>query len=704
LAAKEATNPGLVDLTTPDYAKKCGMCHPGGGPMEKDRDDKFLHEKSLSEIQQALDNGKILGDYVTWSSAEKKFVPFEWKLEVGTNKVNNTMAPACFLCHSKKLTQDWDTAANGTLKFRTAVNGKAVGKPYFAAADVAGGLIANINPDLTLSYDAGTAGSDVIGRATDYHCGHCHGAKGFEDINGDGVNPMDFVLQVKDLKFMHPDFMKEALVWQFTDTSKNYDVHKAAGKECVDCHEPVKHEYIGDGYFPISSTALLPSHDFAKGNAGIAFGVMWNQLGGSLTCEKCHEDAAGFHKAYFGPASEVHIQKVACTTCHIGKKYFYRVKLIDWTLPMFVVTGNATNIQFWGLDKHGYLYGDPVNGKYEDIAWLPERDFETGEVTWKIKPVNAMGVLLFEDNSSGEFKPVLARYLAKVFKLNPSLPTKYIKVEIDPTTGQPKRYEKTTNTGETVKILNMKVVKANSGTTIATDPDLNGGNWILWRAVPNYIDVNLNGQYDEGTDVKITDDTGLAGTPDGDLELNTKEEVEAAITALKKVVASATGKSEEEIEIRLVATTDAFGMSHNIRRKEETLTCNDCHGTGEEVLGGSLFTEQTPLYFTYDEDVVNADYFVKKVDRAPTREEYAEYIKEEMVEAGYGQETAETEETTGTTTTEETTQVTTGEETESTSSSSDSGGCSISPTAGVGGAFSTLLSLAPLALLRRRKK
>jgi len=673
--------------------------------MEKDRDDKFLSEKSLSEIQSAFDSGKVLGDYATFSSQKKKFVPFEWKIEVNGQKVNNTMAPACFYCHSKKLVKDWETAATGTLKFRTFVNGKAVGKNYFAAADVAGGLLLESvdKNSLSLTYsNDGVVDDTVIGKATDYHCGHCHGAKGFEDINGDGINPMDFVLQVKDLKFMQPDFMKEAMVWQFGENSKNYDVHRAAGKGCVDCHQPVNHDYIGSGYFP-NAGVLTPSHDFAKGSCGPAFGVMWNQMAGSLTCTQCHEGAEDFHRAYFGPAAKTHISKIACTTCHIGKKYFYRVKLIDWTLPMLVMVGPANNLQFYGLDKHGYLYGDPVNGKYEDLAWLPERDFTTGKVTWKLKPVNAMGVLLFEDNSSGEFKPVLARYLAKVFRLDPTLPTKYIKVEVDPATGQPKRYTKVTNTGETVSILNMKVVKVTpNGTTIATDPDLNGGGWILWRAVPNYIDVNLNGKYDEGVDVQITDDTGLAGEPDGDLELNRKEEVDAAIETLRKVIADATGKSEEEIQVKLVATTDAFGMSHNIRPADEALSCADCHYSGSATRGeleGPLFTNRTPLYFTYDNDVETAPYFEKTIDRAPTVEDYAEHIKEELVSAGYPPPAEEV--TSNETTSEGTSSTSTGTVTSSTGGGG--GGCSIAPSAGVGGALSALLSLLPLGLLRRKR-
>ena len=609
--------------------------------MEKDREDNFLYEKSLADIQAEIDSGEIPGDYVKWSGKEKKFVPFEWNLEVNGKKIHNTMAPACFYCHSAKALSNIGTAAKGTLMFRMTLTGKLTGKNYFAATDTVGGLLGTVNATGVVNYDSALfdnetgnfVGSNIVGKS-DYACAHCHGVFQFDDFDNDGkVTGLDFVKVAKDPMYAHPDAMKEAMVWQFNATSKNYDVHKLNNVGCADCHAPVNHEYIGSGYYP-GSSVLTPSHDFAKGNAGPAFGVMWTQLAGSASCTNCHSDYKSIHDGVFGPSSvtDVHMEKVACTTCHIGKKYFYRVKFIDWTLPMWVVNGNADNIQFAGLDKHGYLYGDPVNGKYEDIALLPERDFKTGKVVWKYKPVNAMGVLLFEDNSSGEFKPVFARYLAKAFKLDPNLPTKYLIVELDPSTGKPKRVPGAVDpqTGQPIMILNIKGKKGK----IAEDTELQSGNWGLWRAVPNYIDVDLDGKYTEGVDVQIKDDTGLKGTPDGDPEINTKEEVEAAIATLKKIISSATGKSD--VEVKIVATADAFGMSHNIRHKEEALKCADCHGgRGETALTGPLFSQKTPLYFEYDPEVENATYFEKKVDRAPDELTFAEDIKEEMVAAGY---------------------------------------------------------------------
>ncbi|RUM91251.1 MAG: hypothetical protein DSZ26_01040 [Thermovibrio sp.] len=644
MAPVEGTNSGTVDLTTPNYAFKCAMCHPGGGPLERDRNDNFLYEKSKEEIQAIFDSGKIPGDYALWSTKDKKFIPYAWKVDVGNQTINNTMAPACFLCHSKL---DTIRIHKGILNFRISV----AKLHYLAGADTAASGLAQLNMKTkeftyngTLDVDNSTGGiqinHNVIGKSNDQHCSQCHGG-GWDDINEDGkINPMDFVLQTKDPKFVQPDFMKEAKVWffneNFTDENgipKNVEVHQWADyvgannvKGCVDCHQPINHDYIGEGYFP-NTTVLAPSHDFAKGNAGPAHGVMWHQMAGSAKCENCHTDPVSIHESVMGPAAKTHMDKIACTTCHIGKKYFYRVKLIDWTLPLWVVSGNNTSITFNGLDKNGYLYGDPSNGTWPDVAWFPQRDFKTGNVTWKLKSVNAMGVLYFEDDSQGKFRPVFARYLAKAFRLNPNLPTKYIIAQIDPTTGKPVR------TGDKGYIL-MKVKK---NSTVANDTDLQSGNWTLWRALPNYIDVNLNGQYDEVVDVQIKDDTGLyKNAPDGTPEINTKEEVEAAIQTLTKIISKATGKSD--VTVKLAASSDAFAMTHNIRPASEALKCGDCHGRSENVLAGEFLTRTTPIYFTYDSDVLSAPYFDKKVDQNPTELSFAEHVKEELIEMGYGAE------------------------------------------------------------------
>ncbi|MEO2083540.1 MAG: hypothetical protein ABGX12_05915, partial [Desulfurobacteriaceae bacterium] len=267
------------------------------------------------------------------------------------------------------------------------------------------------------------------------------------------------------------------------------------------------------------------------------------------------------------------------------------------------------------LTKNGYVYGDPKNGMWPEAAWFPQRNPETGEVTWKLKSVNAMGVLYFEDNSTGEFKPVLARYLAKAFRVDVSLPTKYIIEKVDEN-GKPVRE------GD----LGHLVLKVKKGVAIKDDEDLLSGNWVVIQAIPNYIDVNLNGKFDEG-DLQITDDTGLSGKKDGTPELNTREEIETAIETLKKAIGI------NGVEVKLTLNSDAFAMTHNIRPAFEALKCGDCHGRSEDSLVGEFFTRKTPLYFPIDD--VPENLIDKKFERTPTVKEYAEAVREELINAGY---------------------------------------------------------------------
>jgi hypothetical protein len=140
-------------------------------------------------------------------------------------------------------------------------------------------------------------------------------------------------------------------------------------------------------------------------------------------------------------------------------------------------------------------------------------------------------------------------------------------------------------------------------------------------------------------------------------------------------------------------------MSHNIKYADEALDCADCHASrSDSVLTGPLFTQKTPLYFAYDPEVESASYFDKKVDRAPTEAEFADFVQEELIKAGYP---APEEETT-TTTTEQQEETTTSQEEATTGGGG--GGCSMATTGGTSGILSFLITVSPLFLLRRRKK
>lgn len=730
LAPKEvpASKMGTIDWTTPEYDLDCVKCHPGGGPFEKDRDDNFLWKKTKEDIENEIKSGTIPTDYVTveWKDGKLVAEPFTWRLQAvnamdnSTVTIHNTMQPTCFLCHSNLLTKDWDTQSNGSMLFRAAATGMLTkGKPYFAAADALGGLIATgvnattldlkYNPNVFADESTATInGTAVIGKATDMHCAHCHGAREFDDVGG-AVNgtadPLDFWLQLPDAKFLQPDTFKSAWVWNFTghkDGNGNWvkasgstDVHRLKGVTCVECHEPVSHEPLGGSFAP---KFTIPSHDFAFGDAG--FSVRRDQLAGTLTCQTCHTDPEAIHSGVFGPggAAAVHMEKVACTTCHIGKKYFYRNNFLDYGTPMFVINGKCVNgtVSVKTLMPHFYVSGDPQNGTYEDIVWYPEKQPD-GTIKWKLKPANAFGVLSFESNATGQFMPIPYRDYLRALGVDPNLPTMYMKVEIDPNSHKPKRVPHTVTlfdgTNSTLHTLHMVPAAGK----IAADPDVGpNGNYIVLGAIPNYIDVNLDGKYDTG-DVQITDDTGIEGSKDGVPEINTKEEVTAAIQTVEKIVRQGTGN--QNVVVKLAALPDFYMMAHNIRPASEALSCDACHG-GTSTLSGKLFTRTLHLYYPLDPDVTgNSTLFRNPYNISNTMSagDYATTIQKMLTDAGYAGTTS-----TGNATTS-TGNATTGG-TSSTTGGGGGGGCSIAPAAGFGASLSYLLGLLPLGFLRRRRE
>ncbi len=613
VGSTDASNPAFIGITTPEWVMHCGLCHPGGGPAEKDRHNKFLYKKGAKEIAGELSSGKIPGDYVVWDAKKKTFVPFEWK-KYG---INNVGEPACFLCHSRLVSKDHKALGS----YRNAILGG-----YLAAANtLAGGLASSydaktgrLNYNMGMDVDKKTRGlqinGNIIGKPTDASCAQCHGGW-VDDIDGDNkITPMDFFIQLLDPKYLQPDTFKEAMIWYYSDKfkdpegiPKDIDVHKKMGISCIDCHSPVG-----------PSSPVMPSHEFAKGNTGPLHTVRWHQLAGTASCEKCHTNPVSLHRHVLGPVTGIHMEKLSCTLCHISKRYFYRLKLVDETAPINIVSYDRKTkrvtlkgVNYVGM---GYLWGDPKDGIYSDIALFPEKRGD-GSLKWKYKPVNVVGLPYFEDNSTGKFRPVRERYMFEVLKVDSHIPTMYL------TYGKPARIGK-------AKYLSLK---PNTG-MIAMDKALNSGARTLIYALPNYIDVNLDGHFDRG-DVQIVDDTNLKGNgKDGIPEINTLREIKAAVTTLEKVITASTGK--KGVRVRLSVTINPYPISHNVRPKQEALSCTDCHGSGAG-LDGHMFTSHTVLYYPYDKRAVKAGYVKLGVPRILEEQNLADRIKKEMQDLGF---------------------------------------------------------------------
>jgi len=262
LAPKENASARTIDMTSFDFVTAtCGNCHPGGGPLEFDRDgkryDAWMRDPASGFVAGG-DNG-LDGDYykARWS-------------ETGVIEAD------CLLCHMPEYDLKKRNAELASLNFRWAATAGA----GFGA--VTGKVGANERP--TVAYDASKfdpAGNVIVHMAPEPRnetCLGCHAKPGWK---------------------------KRGATY-----AARTDVHVVAGLRCVDCHAA-------------GSRAADPrirdreAHQFGKGDD--PSGWVRNDLDDTVrSCESCHLDgwrnAPRTTHAWLPP---LHLDKIACQTCHI---------------------------------------------------------------------------------------------------------------------------------------------------------------------------------------------------------------------------------------------------------------------------------------------------------------------------------------------------------------------------------------------------
>jgi len=99
-----------------------------------------------------------------------------------------------------------------------------------------------------------------------------------------------------------------------TPFGPDWDIHAAAGLECLDCH-------------------ISRGHKIARGKKGVD--LVANDLPDiEVSCIKCHGDDP--HEAGdFADVYNDHVDKIACETCHIHKLYPDNLIFRDWANPVF---------------------------------------------------------------------------------------------------------------------------------------------------------------------------------------------------------------------------------------------------------------------------------------------------------------------------------------------------------------------------------
>ena len=262
LAPKKNASARTIDMTSFDFVTAtCGNCHPGGGPLEYDRDGKRYDERMrdpAAGLTSGAENG-LDGDYYKARWAETGVIEAD-----------------CFLCHMPEYDLKQRNAELANLNFRWAATAGA------GFGSVKGKVAANEQP--TVVYDKSRFDADgnaivhIAPEPRNEACLGCH---------------------------FKPDWKKRGAAY-----SARTDVHMIAGLRCVDCHAA-------------GSRAADPrirdreAHQVGKGDD--PSGMVRNDLDNTVrSCEDCHlkgwRNAPRATHAWLPP---LHMEKISCQACHI---------------------------------------------------------------------------------------------------------------------------------------------------------------------------------------------------------------------------------------------------------------------------------------------------------------------------------------------------------------------------------------------------
>lgn len=265
LAPKTNASALTIDMTSFMFITSgCGNCHPGGGPLELDREGKRYDEwmrNPASGFTPGGDN-RFDGDYykARWS-------------ETGVVEAD------CLLCHLPEYDLKKRNNQLAILNFRwAATEGAGFGR-------VTGSVLSNQPPQVVYDlkhFDAnGNLKVRVVTQPRNETCLNCHAQPGWKKRGA--------------------------------DFRARTDVHLRAGLRCVDCH-------------PAGSHADDPRirgrevHQIAKGDdpGGRVRDDLDNTVRGCTSCHTTGQFGAPIATHPWLPP--LHLETIACQTCHIPEK------------------------------------------------------------------------------------------------------------------------------------------------------------------------------------------------------------------------------------------------------------------------------------------------------------------------------------------------------------------------------------------------
>jgi hypothetical protein len=278
---KRFESPNDIDVGLYQWAARCGTCHPGGGPLEFDRNRHRLDDYNPREA--AATDGDYYGAH--------------WDL-------SGALEADCLFCHLETYSYQARYEQVQAFNYRWAPTaGAGLGTINGSVAAYLGSLD---NPEMerlplpTAEYDKSLFLPDgkvrlPIKRPSDRNCLFCH-----------------------DLSFV------EKHGTTFGDTY-SVDIHSKRGIRCIDCHPGGLH------------------HNFAKGRSNEL--TLRDDLDGTAhSCEKCHtEGHLGAPKMVHKGLTPVHIEKIGCEVCHVPTLRVQSIGMVDASMgrPVTIVSSEG---------------------------------------------------------------------------------------------------------------------------------------------------------------------------------------------------------------------------------------------------------------------------------------------------------------------------------------------------------------------------
>ncbi|MDZ7831969.1 MAG: cytochrome b/b6 domain-containing protein [Desulfobacterales bacterium] len=261
MAGKNNSSSQSIDLTSYTFIQKCGACHPGGGSAELDRNGN-RYDKFAADPENNITSGgqnEFDGDYFKAKWAKSGVIEAD-----------------CLICHLKDYHNEKRKNQITALNFRWAATAGA------GFGEIKGCVSNGEKPKVSYNFSV------------------------FQE-NGQVVLPITREVRNEKCLFCHRESD-----WKKRGASFNSrtDVHIRAGLRCIDCHvtgRSAKDPRI-EG---------RERHQIGKGDD--PGGLVRNDLDNTMrSCEDCHsEGLLNAPVAKHRDLPPVHLEKIACQTCHI---------------------------------------------------------------------------------------------------------------------------------------------------------------------------------------------------------------------------------------------------------------------------------------------------------------------------------------------------------------------------------------------------